>query len=199
MAGRLEAVGRQQEQAGRKANRKAVLSIMSAAVRLSDPSVRGDPDLEPALAGGAEVVGTDDRKGDASDLEYSLGWTSSGAFGLGEDLEGNLAGSGPDLELAESDFGETVGRSNDPTCRRRCSASTGISDQLPFGHLKPAASRWRAFHFGDGFNGGRRWRRHCRHRAGASVRDCRDRSATAGNRQTVWCHHPGRPLFRRLG
>jgi hypothetical protein len=110
---------------------------MSAAVRLSDPSVRGliedeierlismldlvdgDPDLEPALAGGAEVVGTDDRKGDASDLKYSLGWTSSGAFGLGEDLEGNLAGSGPDLELAESDFGETVGRSNDPTCRRR--------------------------------------------------------------------------------
>lgn len=127
---------------------------MSAAVRLSDPSVRGliedeierlismldlvdgDPDLEPALAGGAEVVGTDDRKGDASDLKYSLGWTSSGAFGLGEDLEGNLAGSGPDLELAESDFGETVGRSNDPTCRRRGSASTAISDQLPLRTLE---------------------------------------------------------------
>lgn len=105
---------------------------MSAHVRLSDPTVRRsiedeierlislldlvdpDPDMEPYMAGGAEVVGTDDREGDTSELEYSLGWTSTGAFGLGEDLEGNLAGSGSDLEHADSDYGETVTWSNDP-------------------------------------------------------------------------------------
>lgn len=42
-----------------------------------------DPDLEPYLAGGAEVVDTDDREGDASDdedgadAELSLGWNES--------------------------------------------------------------------------------------------------------------------------
>ncbi|WP_027057399.1 hypothetical protein [Mesorhizobium loti] len=66
---------------------------MSASVRLSDPTVRHsiedeierlislldltepDPDCEPWLAGGAEVVGKNDREGDASDDEPSLGWT----------------------------------------------------------------------------------------------------------------------------
>ncbi|MFK0687965.1 hypothetical protein ACFX5Q_07140 [Mesorhizobium sp. IMUNJ 23033] len=74
---------------------------MNAHPRLSGPTVRRsiedeierlitlldfvepDPDLEPYLAGGAEVVGTDDREGDASDdedghdAEYSLGWSES--------------------------------------------------------------------------------------------------------------------------
>ena len=72
---------------------------MNARPRLPDPTVRRaiedeierlislldvidpDPDLEPWLAGGAEVVGTDDREGDTSDdedgqdSEYSLGWS----------------------------------------------------------------------------------------------------------------------------
>lgn len=122
---------------------------MSAAVRLSDPSVRrsiedeierlismldlvdGVADLDPALTGGAEVVGTDDREGDASELEYSLGWTTSGTFGLREDLEGNLAGSGADLELADSDYGETAMWSNDPDVRKKGSAGTAISDHGP--------------------------------------------------------------------
>lgn len=95
---------------------------MSDAVHLSDPSVRrsiedeierlmsmldlmdGDPDLEPALAGGTEVVGTDDREGDSSDDEYSLGWTRTGAFGVGEDLEGNLADSASDIEKDAADY-----------------------------------------------------------------------------------------------
>ncbi|RVD31405.1 hypothetical protein [Mesorhizobium sp. M4B.F.Ca.ET.017.02.2.1] len=71
---------------------------MNAHLRLTDPAVRRsiedeierlitlldfvepDPDLEPWLAGGTEVVGTDDREGDASDLEDGgdsecyLGW-----------------------------------------------------------------------------------------------------------------------------
>lgn len=68
---------------------------MSAQARLSDPTVRRsiedeierlislldfvepDPDLEPWLAGGGEVVGTDDREMDASDDEPSLGWTAA--------------------------------------------------------------------------------------------------------------------------
>lgn len=84
---------------------------MIPAARLSDPTVRRsiedqierlialldyvepDPDLEPWLAGGTEVVGTGDREGDATDLEPSLGWTSTGALGNVEDLEGNLADS----------------------------------------------------------------------------------------------------------
>lgn len=95
---------------------------MSAVARLSDPTVRRsiedeierlislldltdpDPDLEPYLAGGIEVVGTDDREGDASDDEWSLGWTRTGAFGLGEDLEGNLADSATELERDEGDY-----------------------------------------------------------------------------------------------
>jgi hypothetical protein len=66
---------------------------MSALARLVDPLVRRsiedeierlislldlaepDPDFEPWLAGGAEVVGINDREGDASDDEPSLGWT----------------------------------------------------------------------------------------------------------------------------
>ncbi|TPN58620.1 hypothetical protein FJ976_01535 [Mesorhizobium sp. B1-1-9] len=49
--------------------------------------VEPDPDLEPYLAGGAEVVGTDDREGDncddeeGADAEYSLGWSESGSQG----------------------------------------------------------------------------------------------------------------------
>jgi hypothetical protein len=78
---------------------------MNALVRLSDPTVRRsiedeierlislldimdpDPDLEPYLAGGVEVVGTDDREGDSSDdeeavdAEYSLGWPESSSQG----------------------------------------------------------------------------------------------------------------------
>ncbi|GLS41596.1 hypothetical protein GCM10010869_71930 [Mesorhizobium tianshanense] len=70
--------------------------------------IDGDPDLEPWLAGGAEVVGTDDLEGDSSDDEWSLGWTRTGAYGLGEDLEGNLAGSASDLEGDGTDYGEIV-------------------------------------------------------------------------------------------
>ncbi|CAN7597013.1 hypothetical protein LJR234_004599 [Mesorhizobium amorphae] len=65
---------------------------MNAHPRLTDPLVRRsiedeierlislldfvepDPDLEPYLAGRGEVVGTDDREGDDSDYEPSLGW-----------------------------------------------------------------------------------------------------------------------------
>lgn len=78
---------------------------MTAHARLSNPTVRRsiedeierlislldltdpDPDLEPYLAGGAEVVGTDDREGDASDdedgadAEYSLGWSEPASQG----------------------------------------------------------------------------------------------------------------------
>ena len=78
---------------------------MNAHVRLSDPIVRRsiedeierlislldfvepDPDLEPDLAGGDEVVGSDDREGDSSDdeegsdAEHSLGWSESSSQG----------------------------------------------------------------------------------------------------------------------
>jgi|GEM_PF-6948575 len=78
---------------------------MNALARLSDPTVRRsiedeierlislldfvepDPDLEPYLAGGIEVVGTDDREGDSSDdepsadAEYSLGWSEPNSQG----------------------------------------------------------------------------------------------------------------------
>ncbi|UDL87974.1 hypothetical protein LGH82_22815 [Mesorhizobium sp. PAMC28654] len=94
---------------------------MNALARISDPSIRRsiedeierlislldlldpDPDLEPYLADGAEHGG-DDREGDTSDDEDSLGWTRTGAFGSGEDLEGNLADSGSDLEQDHADY-----------------------------------------------------------------------------------------------
>ncbi len=105
---------------------------MNAVARLSDPVVRRsiedeierlialldlvdpDPDLEPWLAGGAEVCGTDDREGDSSDDEYSLSWTRTGAFGLGEDLEGNLADSASELEADPTDYGDAACWSSDP-------------------------------------------------------------------------------------
>jgi hypothetical protein len=83
LADRLEVIGRQQ--VGRNARRQAVTE---AAPKLHDPAVRHSiedeierlnslldsvepaPDLEPWLAGGDEVVGTDDREGDDSDDEY---------------------------------------------------------------------------------------------------------------------------------
>ena len=95
---------------------------MNALARISDPSIRRaiedeierlialldlvdpDPDLEPYLADGAELSDGGDREGDTSDDEYSLGWTRTGAFGSGEDLEGNLADCGSDLEADHADY-----------------------------------------------------------------------------------------------
>ncbi|PZV35988.1 hypothetical protein [Mesorhizobium kowhaii] len=83
---------------------------MSAFSRLSDPSIRRsieeeierlislldfvepDPDLEPWLAGGIEVVGTGDREQDDCDLEEQ------------HDAEG----------YCPEDYGETLVWSNDP-------------------------------------------------------------------------------------
>ena len=83
--------------------RRAIEDEIERLILLLD-LVEPDPDLEPCLAGGVEVVGTDDREGDTSDDEWSLGWTRTGAFGLGEDLEGNLADSASELERDDGDY-----------------------------------------------------------------------------------------------
>ena len=83
--------------------RRAVEDEIERLIALLD-LMEPDPDLEPWLAGGTEVVGTDDREGDAGDLEPSLGWKSTGALGNVEDLEGNLGDSATELESDHEDY-----------------------------------------------------------------------------------------------
>lgn len=47
------------------------------------------------VAGAVEVVGTDDREGDNTDDEWSLGWTTNEALSLGEDV---------DLDTCDSEY-----------------------------------------------------------------------------------------------
>ncbi|MGX9087383.1 hypothetical protein, partial [Mesorhizobium sp. 98Argb] len=71
-----------------RASRHADVLVEKHRLQRKEVNVVPGPESPPAyLASGAEVAGTGDREGDTSGDEWSLGWTTTGAHGLGEDVE----------------------------------------------------------------------------------------------------------------